>query len=721
MKGAKVGNHTSSLKLLLRNFITFDGMIRVILYLFIISIFFSAEAQVQVPAASLAYIQHSAENSISLVAQVNSQFSKDGISRLGGRIGSHIGNIVTLRVDKPNVDAICKYPGIDYIQVAHKITPNLERAVPDLRADSVYTGAGLQTGYTGKDVIIGVTDWGFDYTHPMFYDTLLQHTRILAAWDQFKTSGPHPAGFDYGTEYEGEAELLAAEKDTVNIYGYATHGTHVAGIAGGSGAGTVHRGVAFEANYLFATFLVDEAAVIDAFHWMHQKAKSLNKRLVINMSWGLYNLGPLDGTSLVSQAIDNLSDQGVIFVTSGGNNGDVKFHIKRTFNEDTLQSRVEFYGYSSNPNMWGQSISMWGEENKDFGAGFTVYDKVKNILSQSPLYTTKIASGYVDSFLVVGIDTIRYNIAIDGPHPLNNKPHMRLRIQNKNTNLRIGLKAFANSGTVHFYNVTELTTDVGNWGMPFSAFVDGWEDGDNQYSLGEPASTRSTITVAAHQSEIRVNGNVVGGGSIAYFSSLGPTIDERIKPDISAPGLSIASSISSFTDNNYSLLENVTFNGKEYPFAKFSGTSMSSPATAGVVALMLQANPNLWYDEAKEILRNTAREDNRTGEIPEDGSTQWGWGKVNALGAVQTTEHKYLNLEQRDVFAGNIYPIPARNTLLMESVQVHDVELVSIDGRTILLGQLGNGQKLNLVGIPQGLYWLKFTAGRYSPIKIIKY
>lgn len=50
---------------------------------------------------------------------------------------------------------------------------------------------------------------------------------------------------------------------------------------------------------------------------------------MINMSWGLYNLGPLDGTSLVSRAIGSLSDEGVIFVTSGGNNGDVNFHMKK--------------------------------------------------------------------------------------------------------------------------------------------------------------------------------------------------------------------------------------------------------------------------------------------------------------------------------------------------------------------------------------------------------
>ena len=106
---------------------------------------------------------------------------------------------------------------------------------------------------------------------------------------------------------------VGAGCDTANIYSYATHGTHVAGIAGGSGAGTIYRGLAFESQFLFATFLVDEGAVLDAWDWMYQKAQSAGKRLVVNMSWGLYHIGTLVGNSLLSQAIDGYSALGVVF------------------------------------------------------------------------------------------------------------------------------------------------------------------------------------------------------------------------------------------------------------------------------------------------------------------------------------------------------------------------------------------------------------------------
>ena len=43
----------------------------------------------------------------------------------------------------------------------------LHRAVPDGKVDSVWAGNGLPSGFSGKDVIIGFTDWGFDYSHPV--------------------------------------------------------------------------------------------------------------------------------------------------------------------------------------------------------------------------------------------------------------------------------------------------------------------------------------------------------------------------------------------------------------------------------------------------------------------------------------------------------------------------------------------------------------------------
>ena len=156
----------------------------------------------------------------------------------------------------------------------------LNRAAIDGRVDSVRNAFNLPEEYTGQGVIIGVTDWGFDYTHPVFYDTSMTRYRVLRAWDQFKTSGPAPEGYDYGTEYIGQEALLAARCDTSNVYDYAYHGTHCAGIAGGAGAGTIYRGVAVDAEFLFVSVGLLDDHVIDAWRWMYDVAQEEGKRLV---------------------------------------------------------------------------------------------------------------------------------------------------------------------------------------------------------------------------------------------------------------------------------------------------------------------------------------------------------------------------------------------------------------------------------------------------------
>jgi subtilisin family serine protease len=632
--------------------------------------------------------------------------------------GAQAGPVRSFRIDIRHLELLDGLACLDYAELAGKVKPHLDRVRGATRVDSVHRGIGLPQAYTGADVLIGITDWGFDYTHPMFYDTLLTQTRIRAAWDQFKQAGPAPQGYSYGTAYSTPQDLLQAGSDTANIYSYATHGSHVAGIAGGSGAGLNYRGMAFEAQYLFCTFLVDAAAVLDAFNWMREIAEADQKRLVVNMSWGLYHMGTLDGNSLLSQAIDALSQEGVVFVNSGGNNGDINFHIKRTFANDTIKSRIGFYSYSSNPNMWGQSITMWGEPGRSFSAGFIITSNANNTLQESPWYGTATQPAYLDSFVVQGADTVFFNLTAEAAHPLNGRPHFRLRVKNRSGAIKVALKATAPDGVVHFWNVTELTNDVGNWGMAFTAGQTGWLNGDRNYGISEPACTESLITVAAYTAEYSG-----GGGGIATFSSYGPTMDERRKPDLAAPGVSVASSISSFTDNSFSSVGSVNFQGRSYPFARFSGTSMSAPAVTGIVALLLQAAPELTAAEVKDLLRNTARRDNYTGTVPPEGSTRWGQGKVNAYAAMR----ELLGLTMVNEVVGRdaiLWPNPATEDIrvqLLNGAGGAAISLLDASGRVVATGRTdGQGRWLHPVcQLASGMYAVR-VEGRAELLRFVR-
>ncbi|MEY2651614.1 MAG: hypothetical protein RLZZ321_707 [Bacteroidota bacterium] len=643
---------------------------------------------------------------LSMLAKSNAQFSAEELVWQRILFTEPLQQFLSVKIPLQKLSCIQELKGLEYLEIAGKINPNLDKAIKDLRADSVHHGYGLPQGYTGKNVLIGVTDWGFDYTHPVFYDTLLQTNRIFAAWDQFKTNGPAPNGFSYGTEYATPSSLLAAGSDTSNIYSYGTHGTHVAGIAGGAGANTAYRGVAYDAQFLFVTFLVDEGAVLDAWQWMYQKALAADKRLVINMSWGLYHFGTLDGTSLLSQAIDAFSNLGVVFVNSGGNNGAVNFHLKKTFNNDLLKSRIEFYDYSANPNMWGQSIHAWGEAGQAFENGLIITNSSNVLLAETPFYSTATTSSYIDTFLVVNQDTIWYNISADAAHPLNGKPQMRLRVKNTNTALRVQLKSQANAGTVHYWNVTELTNDVGNWGMDFLAAGAGTTAGDNQNGISEPSCADQVISVAAYATQYATNSGSLVGGALANFSSRGPRYDGAMKPDIAAPGVAIASAVSSFTDANYTSVGNTSFNNTTYHFAKFSGTSMASPMVAGVVALMLEANPYLSASQIKEIIMNTARQDNYTGVIPAGGSPLWGAGKVNAYAAVKLALQTLGTQNALVSTDWNVYPNPVQNYLHFTIVELPEfAEIISLDGKRFLCPIL-NG-KVAVQDLPLGSYYIR--------------
>jgi minor extracellular serine protease Vpr len=639
----------------------------------------------------------------SFIGKVNEQFVMDHENYF---VTSQINDIVSIKVPIHALNSIHQIVGLTYLELGAKIKPQLDKVLKDVRADSVHLGINLPQAYTGKNVYIGVTDWGFDYTHPMFYDTLQETLRIEAAWDQYKLSGPSPAGFDYGTEYINTADLLNAGSDTANIYSYSYHGSHVAGIAGGAGAGTAFRGLGFESRFLFTTFLVDGGAVLDAYQWMYNKAQNDGKRLVINQSWGLHHIGTLDGNSLLSQAIDAYSDLGVVFVSSAGNNGDVNFHLQKEFNGDTLKTKIDFYSYASNANMWGQSISMWGQENHPFSASFQVANAGGSVLAETPYFATNVVDSYIVDHLIVGNDTIFFNLSAENIHPLNARPHIRLRIKNKNTSFRIVLKMTAESGTVHAWNVTELVTDVGNWGMPFSTFGTGSTAGNNQYGISEPACTKSTIAVAAYAAEYYSSTGNLLGGSIANFSSYGPTLDGRIKPDIAAPGVSVASSVSSYTDASFSSIASINFNDKVYRFTRISGTSMSSPVVAGVVALMLEANPFLSAEQVKQIIIETAREDSKTGIIPTEGSVRWGHGKINAHAAIQLALNT-INIPLPEKPILQIYPNPASHELNVEGVSSEATyQIISMEGKLVHSGQLSSG-KINVEQLRSGIYMLR--------------
>jgi subtilisin family serine protease len=107
-------------------------------------------------------------------------------------------------------------------------------------------------------------------------------------------------------------------------------------------------------------------------------------------------------------------------------------------------------------------------------------------------------------------------------------------------------------------------------------------------------------------------GAVSATGARASFSSVGPSADGRIKPDVAAQGVGVK----------------IARPDSATGYATANGTSFSCPLTAGVVALLLQANPSATVDQVFHALRSTASQ----AAAPDN---LLGYGIVDALAALR--------------------------------------------------------------------------------------
>lgn len=656
---------------------------------------------------------------INLQGITNVEFDEQSLVNQGVIVSSRIGNVISLKLPIELAKNIETITGIDYLETPPDFRPFLDRAVGDVRADSVHLGIELPQGYSGKDVIIGIIDWGFDYTHPIFYDTSLNRYRIIAAWDQYKNSGPAPEKYGYGTVRFGEDELLAAGSDTAYGTIYETHGTHVAGIAGGGGAGIGLFGMAYDCDFLLVQPDWRKGTFLDCVEWLYEMSKKRGKRLVINMSFGSYHKATLDTFGIYHKVIKEYTKKGVVLVASAGNNGNSKMHIRKTFNQDEMQTQINFYPLGTGfPNYWGQYVLAWGEPGKSFSCALDIY------LGNTRIYTgnyfnTNDVTTFEDNIKIAG-NSLYFKVEGENAHPLNHKPRLSFTIRKTNDSWKIVLRSRADNGTVHYWNIIQTTGSTSNTGLNFLSSQPGWEKGNDSFAVSDPATTPYVISVAAHIAEYRT-GSTTTPGAIADFSSHGPTTDNIPKPNISAPGYQVLSSISTYTTQPYTTVKTVDFKGKTYPFARLSGTSMSGPCVTGVAALLLEANPELSPAQIMEILMKTAYQDSKTEIlIPPNGNNVWGMGKTDAYAAIK------LALDTKGLIykEGNkiVFPNPVVRFLNYQGSkydEVYEIKIYDIMGKMVYDGTIGAQQPIDLINLVDGVYIIRIFDGEWTTQKII--
>ncbi len=693
------------------------------------------------PSPIPGYVYKQAQDGTPLLSaflQVEPAFSEEALAALGIRIGTKAGAVWTAQIPVESLRPLTQLTGLRYIQLDEPVVPLLDSARRVTRVDSAHAGLGLPQAFTGQGVVVGIIDAGFDYGHPTLFDTSGTGYRVRRVWEQ-KAIGTPPAGYAYGREMTDSSAMWAAGTDNTSL----SHGAHVAGIAAGSGAGgpggsAAFRGVAYTSDLVLVGITPSPQAwtstgmtdIIDGMSYIFNYAASVGKPAVANLSWGC-TIGPHDGLSLFSQACDALTGTGKIFCISGGNNGQNNIHLSKTFTAtDTLvRSVVSFPTTPSGRRTW---LDIWGDTAQVFCVRASLYS----------------GGTRVDSTALICLDNSLHNFYLIGPAgdtcfvtastetlSFNGKPRIFLTLRNK-TGQALCLSIKSTGGTADAW-MGFVEDQTGYYGA-FTAAIPATVAGNTVMSLGDMASTKSAIAVGAFMSKktfTNVSGSPVSFtgtlGDIAGFSSRGPAADGRVKPDITGPGLGLASAVSSYDagfavgGSSYNLVAHKYVHpasSRTYPYAVLGGTSMSSPTVAGIVALMLQAAPGLTPAQVKTALAETALKDNYTGTLATGPNNTWGAGKANAYGALKKVFEIVAGVHGmgRPTLACLLYPNPGQGHFSLEvegrGLEVLQVSVQDMRGRELRheLWQKSAGQRVKTFdwsALPSGAYLVRVESG----------
>ena len=639
---------------------------------------------------------------------------------------------------------IIEHPGLIYLDVSSKLNspkPLNDTARIHSRVDKAENGItnGLSQNYTGKGVVVGIVDIGFQTDHPTFYSPDGKTYRIQRFWNQQK-SGSAPSLFSYGTEYSDSLSIASAVDDD------GAHGTHVAGIAAGSGLGSPnlkYRGMAPQSDIVLVgikyandtlggsglgDYVVANPTIIDGYNYVFKYAEIHNKPSVCNLSWGMHT-GPHDGTSLFDRSVKAITGPGRIIVGAAGNDGRNQMHVHQTLNGDTAytlavdNNRKDYPHENIYMDIWGGIANGTGDKLK---IQLNLVDTFGNTIISTPwnLAGDCVNCGAYKSIYVKGKDTLSIVIT-EQNYPFNGKSNFLVIAEHNrpcNGYIRLGVTS---SGEFNAWNSGQAYrwTSGHFWkGHKAQSFGKKFIEGTPEGSVGENGGSGThTLTAGAYINRNEWTNykgeyfnqpwNIVG--EIAGFSSRGPMPKSlthpngRIKPDIIAPGQSITSAlhrrqVPGWLNNE--LMYKTQYNGKDVYWAMFSGTSMAAPHTTGIVALYLQANEWLTPLEIRNLWRLTARKDQFT---TNDSNGNSGYGKVDAFETLKIID-QYANIPKQQLNQGWVYFVNGDQQLVVSNIKNPSADMISIYNCN---GQIMYNKKLTIE--TENIDISDFTSGVY--------
>lgn len=623
----------------------------------------------------------------------------------------------TVRLTLDALQRLAKQQGVEYIQITSGATQMLNLARQEAGTDQIHKGTSLPQAYTGEGVVVGVVDAGFDYMHAAFRRPADGALRIKRVWEQRATTldgASAPAKYGYGIELNTPELIEKAQGDSDSN----SHGTHVAAIAAGSDAykDGAYVGNAPDADIVLVALDLNtstNADISNAVQYIFDYADEVGKPCVVNLSLGNQD-GPHDGTSTFDTMTDAMQGPGRLIVGAAGNHRTDAFHIDHTFATADAAPLRTFVKYKVAPSnsVSGGTIEIWGEKGVDFTVDIAAYSTFNKKDARST--TVYPAEGVTDvDFGKYATGTWKVASEVS---PLNGKPHVVLTsaLTSIRNNYAIALTVTPKTaGRVNIWSDNTYlaleSRDIEGFSAPDAA-------SSTLCEIGGTGKRILTVGSYTTRNEYTTNGGQQATlqetvGDLSSFSSYGPTVDGRMKPNITAPGCFIISAVSNNDASGNLMYAEYNENfGRYNQYGYMQGTSMASPFVAGIVATWLQAYPQLTPEQLHEIVQNTARKDSFTATAPD---SNWGYGKINALDGLRQCIEKQETgcVSVAMPFDGTVRIADGNIVLGFARDTQATLGITSMTGSTLFskpLGKRSAGETLSVAvpQLPKGVYLL---------------